>query len=234
MKERPIENLATEPYILSHQKTDGSYDHSLDVELQAVEDKAARAIEELNETLEYALTKRPRAVEIKNSVMDDLIELLLWQMKRHPEIVEELRKDCEQYLLEESRPTQDAKQMALKAIKDAGKAGKYDIRDELQKKNKIILCTSTKGAHFITTDKPFVRFNKTGRNGIAIQDTEMYFPITSNMLLFMCNNGDTRKFRLENHRTELRQLNTYIGRCASRYLFGPSKVYLERIAKDIG
>jgi hypothetical protein len=33
VKERPIENLATEPHILSHQKTDGSYDHSLDVDL---------------------------------------------------------------------------------------------------------------------------------------------------------------------------------------------------------
>jgi hypothetical protein len=54
------------------------------------------------------------------------------------------------------------------------------------------------------------------------------------MLLFMCNNGSRKEFRLENHRSELRKLNIYIGKSASRYLFGPSKTYLERIVKNIG
>lgn len=234
VRERPIENVAIESYLLSHQNVEGSYDHSLDIEVQAVEARAAKAIEQLNDIFEYALKKKPREAEIKNSIIDDLMELLFWQIKRHPEIIDELKKECEQYLVEENRSTKDAKQMALKVIKNVGKAGEYDIKEELQKKNKIILCTSTNGAHFITTDKPFVRFNKTGGNGIAVQDTEIYFPITSNMLLFMCNNGSRKEFRLENHRSVLRELNTYIGRCASRYLFGPSNAYLERIARNIG
>ena len=112
--------------------------------------------------------------------------------------------------------------------------GVYDIKNELQKKNKIILCTSTNNAHFITSDKPFVRFNKKGKNGIAVPGTEMYFPITSNMLLFMNGNGNRKEFRLENHRKVLRDLNTYIAKSASKYLFGPSKTYLERIVKYIG
>ncbi len=234
VRERPIENVAIESYLLSYQKADGSYDHSLDIEVQAVEARAAKAIEELNDIFKYTLTKKPGSVGIPNSIIDDLMELLFWQIKRHPEIIHELKIDCEQYLVEHHWSTQDAKQMALEVIKEIGKPGVYDIKDELQKKNKVILCTSTNGAHFITTDKPFVRFNKTGRNGIGVQDTEIYFPITSNMLLFLCNNGNRREFRLENHRSVLRELNTYIGNQASRYLFGPSSTYLKRIAKIIG
>ena len=234
VRERPIENVAIESYLLSHKKADGRYDHSLDDEVQAVEDRAAKAIEELNDIFKFALTTKPRTTEIRNSVINDLMELLFWQIKRHPEILGDLKIDFEQYLMENNRSPQDAKQMALRVIKEMGSGGAHDIKDELNKKNKIIVCTSTNDAHFITTDKPFVRFNKTGRNGIAVQDTEIYFPITSNMLLFMCNNGSRKEFRLENHRSVLRELNTYIGKSASRYLFGPSKTYLERIVNDIG
>jgi len=234
VRERPIEKVATESYLLSHKNADGSYDHTLDIEVQTVEGKAAKAIEELDAIRKNALKKKPRSVEINNSIMDDLIELLFWQIKRHPEIIDSLKNECEQYLIEEHRPPQYAKEMALKVVNSVGSAGEYNIRNELQKKNKIVLCTSRNGAHFITTDKPFVRFNKTGRNGIAVKNTEIYFPITSNMLLFMCNNGERREFRLENHRSVLRELNLYIARSASRYLFGPSKVYLERIARNIG
>lgn len=234
VRERPIQKVATESYLLSCQSADGSYDHTLDIEVQAVEGKAAKAIEELSDIRKTALKKKPRDVEIRNSLMDDLIELLFWQIKRHPDIIDSLRRECEQYLLEEHRSPQQAKEMALKVVKAVGNGGEYNIRNELQKKNKVVLCTSTNGAHFITTDKPFARFNKTDRNGIGVQNTEIYFPITSNMLLFMCNNGDRREFRLENHRSVLRELNVYIARSASRYLFGPSKVYLERIARNIG
>ena len=128
---------------------------------------------------------------------------------------------------------QSAKEMALKAIEEMGKDGEYDIKKEFQKKNKFVLCTSTNNAHFITTDKPFVTLNKTGRNGIAMPGTEMYFPITSNMLLFMFENGNRKEFKLENHRDFLRKLNTYIAKFASKFLFGPSETYLQRINKSI-
>lgn len=234
LQERPIRKVANESYLFSYKNIDGSYNHSLDSKLQEVETKAANAIGQLNDILKFTLRKKPWAVEIKNTVIDDVMELLFWQIKRHPQIVEEMKKDCEQYLIGKGISTQSAKQMALIAIKEMGKNGVYDIKNELQKKNKIILCASTNNAHFITTDKPFVRFNKAGKNGIAVSGTEMYFPITSNMLLFMCGDGNRKEFRLENHRNVLRDLNTYIAKSASKYLFGPSKTCLEQIVKNIG
>jgi hypothetical protein len=76
--------------------------------------------------------------------------------------------------------------------------------------------------------------NKTGGNGIAIPGTEMYYPLTSNMLLFMHNNGNKKALRLENDRKFLREFNIYMARFASNYLFGKSDLYLTRIAKNIG
>ena len=234
VRERPIEKVAIESYLFSYKTIDGSYNHSLDLEIQEVENRASVAISDLNDILKFALKKKPNSVEITNSVIDNVLELILWQLKRHPEIVDDLKKDCEQYLLDKGRSAQNAKEMALRVIEDMGKDGEYDIKKELQKKNKIIVCTSTKNAHFITTDKPFVRLNKTERNGISMPGTEIYFPITSNMLLFMHENGNRKEFKLENHRDFLRKFNSYMAKFASRYLFGPSKTYLKRIVKEIG
>lgn len=234
IKERPIKKVAIESYVLSHKNADGSHNHNLDIEIQQVEEKASKAIDELDNIFKFLLKKKPKRVEIANQLMDSVLELLFWQIKRHPEIVKELVSECEQYLVEKGESTQTAKKMALEVVKLMGKDGSFDIRNELYKKNKIIVCTSSKQAHFITTDKPFVRFNKKGENGIAVPGTEMYFPLTSNMLLFMHNNGNRKEFRLENHRSFLRELNTYMAKAASNYLFGESDKYLLKISKNIG
>ena len=234
VRERPIGKVAIESYLLSYKNSDDVYNHDLDNEIQNVENIASKAISELNDIFLYALKKKPNHVEIKNSVMDSIIELLYWQMKRHPDIVAELEKECEQYLLEKKESPREAKRMAIEVIKNSGRHGQFDIKNELNKKNKFILCTSSEQSHFITTDKPFVRMNKTGGNGIAIQGTEMYYPLTSNMLLFMHNNGNKKALRMEKDRKFLREFNTYMARFASNYLFGKSDLYLTRIAKNIG
>jgi len=151
VRERPIEKVAIESYLLSHKNIGGTYDHTLDLEIQDVENKASKAISELNDILKYALKKKPKTIEIENPVVDNVLELQLWQLKRHPDIVEDLERDCEQYLMEKGRSIQSAKEMALKVIEEMGKNGEYDIKKEFQKKNKFIFYTSTNKAHFITT-----------------------------------------------------------------------------------
>jgi hypothetical protein len=231
VRERPIRKVAIEPYLYSHVSDGGKYDHSLDQEIQIVEDKAARAIQYFADVLTFALKKKPRAIEIKNSFMDYIMDLLYWQIKRHPGIINDLKANCEQFLINKGKSPSYSKAMALEAVKQLGGESEYDIRRELDKKNKIIVCISSRKALFITSDKPFVRFNKSGNNGIAVDGTEMYFPITSNMLLFMHQDGQRREFRLENDRTFLRNLNAYIARSASNYLFGSSKRYIEKIVE---
>jgi hypothetical protein len=92
--------------------------------------------------------------------------------------------------------------------------------------------TTSPDAQFVTSDYPFVRFNKNDKDGISIEGTEMYFPITSNMLLFMCGNGNRREFRIENDEEILIGLNSYITRNAKRYIFGKSDTYIQRLVKN--
>lgn len=233
LRERPIRKVAFESYLLSHKNDDGSYNHDLDLEIQQVEDNASTAIAELEDIYNFLVKKKPKTFEIAHQLIDSVMELLFWQIKRHPEIVRELVNECEKYLIEEDRPTHDAKKMALEVVRQIGKNGDLNIRNELNKKNKIILYTTSKDAHFITTDKPFVRLNKKGENGIAVPDTEMYYPLTSNLLLFMCNNGEKKQFVMENHRNFLREFNTYIAKSASNYIFGRSDKYIEKTTKKL-
>lgn len=77
-----------------------------------------------------------------------------------------------------------------------------------------------------------VRFNQKGRDGLRIGGTEIYFPLAPNMLIYMHGEGEIKEFRMENDRTCLRGLNTYMCKKAERYIFGMSDVYLKRIARN--
>ena len=67
--ERPIENIATESYLLSYKNTSGSYDHSLDNKVQKIENKAANSINELNDILKELVKKKASSIELNNSII---------------------------------------------------------------------------------------------------------------------------------------------------------------------
>jgi len=147
--------------------------------------------------------------------------------------VKGFESECEQFCLKRGYSPKDAKQIALDSIRNLGQGGELDLKAEFDKKNRIIICTEHPEATFITSDNPFVRFNKTNKNGIAVEGTEMYYPITSNMLLFMCGNGNRKEFVLERSRPFLREFNTLMAKSAKRYLFSKSDRLLRRILKNM-
>lgn len=233
LKERPIEKIATESYLLSYKDNNGLHNHELDIEVQNIENKASSSLQELNDIYEFVKNNKTTRCPINNEIIDNIIDLILWQIRRHPDLINDFEEKCEKFLNEEGFAGYDAKKMALSAVKEIESDDEYDIKDELGKKNKTIIFTTSKDSHFITTDKPFVRFNKHSKNGIAVPGTEMYYPLSSNMLLFMHGNGNNRSFIPENDRVELRKLNTYIARHAGNYLIGKSDNYLNRILKNV-
>jgi len=231
--ERPIKKVAIESYLYSYKNTDGSYDHSLDAEIQKVESAASTAIEELSQIVKCISKSKAITVPIKDSLIDSIMELLFWQIKRHPDIISEMQSECEQWCLQKGYSPEKARKMALESVRRLGAHPECDIISELNRKNKTIIFTVTPKAHFITSDKPFVRFNRTGKNGISVEGTEMYFPITSSLLLFMCGNGPRKEMQPETSRPFLRQFNTYMARSAQNYLFGRSDRYLERLLRNL-
>lgn len=233
VRERPIEKVATVPYLLSFPNEDGSFDHSMDINVKTAEDNAARAIGEIGRIVDDSLRRKPRMVAIGSAIEEALLDFMYWQIIRNPALISETKKEFESFLASRELPTVDAKQLALRVVGNFGNNGKCDIRAELRKKNITILCISRDDAHFITTDKPFVRFNKTAGNGIAMPDTQIYFPITSRLLIYMKGNGNWREFRPYNDRKQIRGLNAYIAQSAFKYIFGPSKPHLERVVASV-
>jgi|GEM_PF-2453006 len=233
IKERPIEKIATESYLLSYTDNDGNLDHSVDDRLKLVETCAANAFEELNKLYQHISKHKPRAVKLSNDVIEGVIDLLVWQIVRHPGLIAEFEEECDSYLTEKGFEHYSSKRMALDVVESIIDEQESSIREQFDTKNKTIICTTNEHSQFITTDKPFVRFNKDRNNGIGVEGTEMYFPLASNMLLLMYGNGEEKKFVLNNDRSKLRALNIYLAKHAERYLVAKDDTYLARIHKGI-
>jgi hypothetical protein len=231
IKERPINKIATESYLFSFMNKDGEYDHSLDDKLIDVENKASTSFDELC-NIKTLLKKGSKAIRLNDSIMDSILALVVWQMKRHPTLVNDVHLQCKEWITN-SASDLNSKEMALNIIEKIGRDDNYDFERILQRKNKVIIFTTNSSTSFITTDEPLVRFNKSSTNGIGIEDTEIYFPLTSNMLLWMHGDGNKKEFRLENDRAFIRDVNNYVAKNAKNYIFSESEAQLRRIVKDL-
>ena len=236
IQERPLNKIAASSYLYSYEKESGQYDHSLDEEIQQLESRAAIAIQSLSAKYDEAYRHKSKNVAIDNAVIDSVIEMLIWQVKRHPDLISELMRSCDGFLAKNQSTFINSKEMALDVARIAGvKDGVNVIKEELDRKNKIIVCIPPASkAQFLTTDKPFVRINSNGPNGISCNGTEMLFPLTSKMLLYMNGNGQRKEFRLEQHRDFIRQVNKCISSGATRYIFGSNDLYLKKIVGSLG
>ena len=231
VKERPIEKIATESYLFSYKNNDGKYDHSLDDELREIESLAANSFSELNEIV-TSLRKFTRAVCVRDEILNNIIEFMVWQVRRHPSLVEEIQRKC-QKVSEGKDWEMTPKQMALDVISGFGRDEYSNFAEVLKNKNKTVIFTTTDRTGFITSDEPFVRFNKSQPNGIGHDSTEIYFPLASNMLLYLQGNGNSRHFRVENDRKFLRSFNLYMARNSKNYIFGAAKEHIESMVKRV-
>lgn len=232
IKERAVANVATKSYLFSFQNDGGDYDHSLDEELRQVESRAANAFSELSGIVSSFKKRSTRLVNVNDSILNRIIEFTVWQMRRHPDLVDEIHQKCKS-LCEEKNWKMTPKEMALDVISGFGRDDYSDFSAVLKEKNKTIIFTSNDRAGFITTDEPFVRFNKVLPDGIGHESTEIYFPLASNMLLYLQGNGDKKSFRLENDRKFLRRLNVYLAQNSKNYIFGNTREQLESIVKRV-
>jgi hypothetical protein len=231
IKERPIKKIATESYLFSFMNKDCEYDQSLDDKLIYVEKKSSVYFEELF-NIKAALKKGSKAASLNNSIMDAILEFVVWQIKRHPTLVNDVHLQCKEWIIN-SASNLNPKKMALSVVEQIGRDKHYDFENIFQRKNKVVFFTTKPFTSFITTDAPVVRFNKSSTNGIGMEGAEIYFPLTSNMLLFMCGDGNKKEFRLENDRAFIRELNNYIAKSAKNYIFSENEAHLRRIVKDL-
>lgn len=232
IKERPIENIATAPYLFSFINEKCEYDHRLDEKLIKVESNAAASFSELCDIKASLKKGIDKTININDSLLNNILTFIVWQMRRHPSLVNCLHQQCEEHMTKRN-VNLNPKEMALTVIEKFGRDSNFNFEYILRAKNKRILFTTTPLASFITTDEPVVRFNKSSTDGIGIENTEIYFPLASNMLLVLYGKGDKKEFRKENCRSFLRSINSYLAKKAKNYIFGSSKEHIEIILKNI-
>ena len=232
LTEKSIDKLAISNYLYSFQNNDSTRNHALDDEIRKSEEKWQRAIN----TIETAIGNQPTSCSIKRSILGDGIDMALdyiyWQIKRHPNVIQDIESKCKEYLSENGEGPLRAREMALTVIGSIGSSGEYDIIKLLKNKNKTIVHISGNDKHFITTDNPLCRFRSDGPNGIGYPETEIYFPLSSRMLLLMNGEGGRLSVHLEGHRSFIRSVNAYMARNSHRLVFGQSEQYLTRLARQ--
>jgi len=230
IKERPIENVATESYIFSFENNNGKYDHSLDENLKKTERVAANALVELVNIVASLKKGITREVEVNDMVFEEIIKFMVWQIRRHPDLVNEIHDQCKD-LCKEKEWKLKPKEMALEVVGGFGRDEYSNFESILNKKNKSIIFTTNTG--FITTDVPFVRFNKSLPDGIGQEGTEIYFPLASNILLCLDGEGNKKSFKLENDRKFIKSLNVYMAKKSKNYIFGSTKEHVTSIVAKI-
>ena len=229
IKERPIRKIATESYLFSFKNDEGEYDHSLDEKLCEVEVKTAAALDKLGNVVTSLKKGRDNDVKLHDSILEDIITFMVWQMRRHPTLVNYMHQQCKELAFENEFDI-NPKETALKVIENFGMDDIFNFESTLRGKNKKILFIENSSTGFITIDEPVVRFNEFSTDGIGMKDTEIYFPLTSNLLLLLHGRGKGRELMLKEDPADI---NTYLATKAKNYIFGSSKESIESLVKNV-
>lgn len=220
--ERPIFKIATMPYLYSYKNSDGVYCDEIDQKIQFVEDEAARSIERLKVLIDIVSTGNSTCVEINHDTINDIINLMTWQIKRHPKVLEELL---------DMVPIDDLcrKQVALRAFESLGAVGETSFETIFKSMTLKIIVTKNCNAQFVTTDCPVVRYNKSNPDGLLNYKTEVYFPVTSRILLFFTRGNGAKEIIIENDDLFITSLNKYMHSKSVNYTFCVEMDYLKRL-----
>ncbi|TOQ33251.1 DUF4238 domain-containing protein, partial [Vibrio parahaemolyticus] len=122
---------------------------------------------------------------------------------------------------------------ALRVIEQSGTCDKYNVLEVLNNKSFVFLMIANDVDEFVVTDKPFVRFNPNGMDGIAFDDTEIYYPITSKIMLVMLNSSTDRMVDMIQDSSQINELNKYNARQAYKYVFASNASVLEKLVHEI-
>jgi len=148
---------------------------------------------------------------------------MVWQFRRHPDLKKELVTKYTSFFSDR----ESVDEAVLDTLGSIGDDDNGDFRAILNKKNKTLYYIESEEMGFITTDEPVIRFNKSESNGIGIVSTEIYFPLSSKVLLCLSEVGGEELMMLMDDNEKLMQLNSYIARKAKKYIFASTKEQID-------
>ncbi|GAW87446.1 conserved hypothetical protein [Bathymodiolus platifrons methanotrophic gill symbiont] len=225
IKKKAIKNLCFASYLFSYKDDNNKYVHDLDDSLQKVEEDTKNCLCKLDVIAGSFKQNKSESVEVDDVILEKIIEFMIWQLRRNPELVETVLKKTKEIFKGVEGVIADKE--ALSVIGRLGSNQECDVAPILAAKNQVIYFT--KSTKFITTDTPVVRFNPSALEDIREEATEIYFPLASNMLLVLYGKGNKKNFHLLNDRKRIKEINIYMAKKARNHVFGSTKEHLESI-----
>ncbi len=237
-----ILEVAAQNYFYSWTNEKGEKDFSVENSLQKFENQISPLINEINE---FVIALRQRKDKTYNVTVNSnqrmwLLEFLRMMMVRVPALINTLNDGFINDMKESFPEILDFKEKSLKEdlLKTALNVGNYENKfTKIWFDREIwILFPSSPETSFITTDRPVVRFNKKGADGLAYDDTEVYLPLTQNCLLMVTSNeSDVSKLRFSslNDKGLIRKHNKQQASYATEIVIGRDNALLESLLKNL-
>lgn len=238
LKLKSPHNIAWKPYYYSKIDKDGNYQHFIEQEFSRLESLVSTLIRKIDKNVRNI--RRKRKIELlteEDRIL--LIHFIFWHMKKVPSNIDTIYENVKEIYTEfsekynESFTEAEIKNQTLDVMMKLGSGEKFDFIKALSQKDFRIVWLSSDESSFITTDTPVNRFNKTNKNGIGIESTEIYFPLNQRILLLLHGYGNKYQFEKAYDRKRLYQLNRFVASNAKYFIITRDKEYMIKILNDL-
>jgi hypothetical protein len=225
------ENCAYENYYYSFIEKDGKLNHQIEFAFAHLEDSCSQILLEIDEIID--VFKRTMVVkELTKDKIDAIIFFLFISMVRIPHVFGKMRTQIEQLELEKSKEYNYEpsdiwiKNSAIQMLSKLTNPSESKIYGLLKKKHfSLIYCRKSQKS-FITADTPVILCNNLGPNGLIHIETEVYFPISSQICIVLQDNIPEAYIIYIEDISFIDEINKSIYNQSTRYVYGNSKEIL--------
>lgn len=239
LKLRSPHNIAWRPDYYSSVDKNGKYQHALEKEFSQLECMINLLFRRIDSNIRDIRRKK----EIEPLTEDDrilMIHFIFWHMKKVPSVVDRVHREVKEMFSQLTTKygatfsEAEVKNKTLELIVGIGTGKAFDFVKALLDKNFRIAFLSSDESSFITTDNPVVRFNITDTDGIGLDSTEIYFPISQRCLALLFDKGNRFEYQILSDRKRIFQLNKFIASKAKYFIISRDKEYIVKILEELG
>lgn len=238
LKYKSPKNVAWLPYYYSKINESGEYEHFIEKEFSKLESLISILVRKIDSNV-WKLRKNKKIDPLTNEDRILLIHFIFWHMKKVPSTIDAIYERIKEIYTDLSKihnitfTEAEVKNETLDLMLKIGNGEKFDFINVLSEKDFRIVWLSNDKSSFITTDTPVTRFNKMDNNGIAIESTEIYFPLNQRAMILLHGNGNLHVYQKVIDRKQLYELNKFVASNAKYFIVARDKEYLTKILSDL-
>lgn len=229
IQQRRVEITAAINNLYSEEKPGGRKESTIEPILADLEDKIAPILRK-SESIRISDLLRSPSKGFNSTEIDLILEFVFQFMKRDPETIQRLTSMAQKSIDEDPEATGlSPRNIALRTLPRIGNDPSRSVFSELHRRQKVFLFTNPRRCAWITADRPLVRYNPNGSNGIALDTTEIYVPLSKSCLLWINSSNNPTTYRPASDSKMVRDTNRVIAFYAKRDLVGTSREQLQSL-----